>query len=717
MASTANEMDVDVRPGRCFFTTLPPEVMDTVGYYIAISSPGSRSDPVGTNAPPDHGTHRHHYTRSKGREADKARDMLGSGPPAYATPPAQLISLLLSCKYVYNMLNETASPGLYARIFKTKFDYESIARRFGQDAVDAKSLTIELKKRCRCLKRIKATVMGRRIRRAGLSDEESQKEMEENLWLAYLMMLENDGKNRYQLRWASIDRYLHMHYEQEMLGSIIKPGYPPDSVDRALSLHLHYLVFGDKELSQETPQDSEERMFVLRPYVFAAHKFNPYLAPWMVWDLPTGDKELPVTQPGMIDENGEMASEVHDPFLMDYSFQTRTCTIEHCAQKLHLAAPVLAHAACLMFFQRVERDPAAMGLAHLREGAGEAASIAEAAAAAAAGNDQAASRDSVGGWALAQVFEGMNFTAPAQSSQGRHDRRFGAFNRRRANLAEATMLRSIHHDKDFARLMACCDPRSGIGLRPSFHAGDFEGAWEGRFSFFDFDSYRDMLAGLMSSLYEGPFGEQPQVWKLKERMVRLGEHDHKGGEGSILSAGYLGTRQEAEDEQAYGCASADENRPPNDIVRRRGQNIKLFQRPTGRALDDMRSPSDSSWSWQRSSRHTRDDSQEFPSFGADELSTVEEIEYGDDPDKFELRLSGSGHSAWGRFNLQGRIRSWDGMMIMKKEYTPDGRGRWLYRGYALGGGKLVGRWRDTFTPESMSGYEGCFCLYKREQAL
>jgi hypothetical protein len=46
------------------------------------------------------------------------------------------------------------------------------------------------------------------------------------------------------------------------------------------------------------------------------------------------------------------------------------------------------------------------------------------------------------------------------------------------------------------------------------------------------------------------------------------------------------------------------------------------------------------------------------------------------------------------------------MMIMTKEYRPDGRGRWLYRGYAVAGGRLVGRWRDTFTPDDMSGYEG-----------
>ncbi|TIB77873.1 hypothetical protein E3Q23_01082 [Wallemia mellicola] len=70
-----------------------------------------------------------------------------------------------------------------------------------------------------------------------------------------------------------------------------------------------------------------------------------------------------------------------------------------------------------------------------------------------------------------------------------------------------------------------------------------------------------------------------------------------------------------------------------------------------------------------------------------------------------IDLDGIGHSAWGRFTLRGKVRPWDGMFMLCKEYTPDRRGKWFYRGYALPGGVLVGRWRDTYTPEVMSGYE------------
>jgi len=76
-------------------------------------------------------------------------------------------------------------------------------------------------------------------------------------------------------------------------------------------------------------------------------------------------------------------------------------------------------------------------------------------------------------------------------------------------------------------------------------------------------------------------------------------------------------------------------------------------------------------------------------------------------------ITGTGHSAWGRFILRGRIRTWDGMAMLIKEYCPDLRGKWIYRGYILAGDILVGRWRDALTPEAFVGYEGTFTLNRR----
>jgi hypothetical protein len=106
-----------------------------------------------------------------------------------------------------------------------------------------------------------------------------------------------------------------------------------------------------------------------------------------------------------------------------------------------------------------------------------------------------------------------------------------------------------------------------------------------------------------------------------------------------------------------------------------------------------------------------------------------------------------GHSAWGQFELIGRVRPGDGFVTVSKEYvswsrfyasqhaplllraelkkncygyfvqTDGDRGRWLYRGYFVGDdhGNFTGRWRDTLSPAEVLGYEGCFFMGRRRE--
>ncbi|GLB44532.1 hypothetical protein LshimejAT787_1701590 [Lyophyllum shimeji] len=81
----------------------------------------------------------------------------------------------------------------------------------------------------------------------------------------------------------------------------------------------------------------------------------------------------------------------------------------------------------------------------------------------------------------------------------------------------------------------------------------------------------------------------------------------------------------------------------------------------------------------------------------------------------DIIITGEGHSAWGQFNLVGRVRPCDGFVSLSKEYVDGDRGKWLYRGYLVGNVKanLAGRWRDTLTPADTQGYEGCFAMSRR----
>lgn len=111
-----------------------------------------------------------------------------------ATPPFALRNLLIACQRTYSALSPSHNHRLYARIFRSKFDVAAIARRFGSSAVNGVNLTHELRRRCIILKRIKRAVGMARLFPDGTSDQ-SRTELEENLWLAFMMMMENGASS------------------------------------------------------------------------------------------------------------------------------------------------------------------------------------------------------------------------------------------------------------------------------------------------------------------------------------------------------------------------------------------------------------------------------------------------------------------------------------------------------------------------------------------
>ena len=283
-------------------------------------------------------------------------------------------------------------------------------------------------------------------------------------------------------------------------------------------------------------------------------QFDAYLAPWTLRNLPLSrfQKERDA-QPSQSNQRT-----VTDPFLADLTPRSRACEIEYCGRRIKIAMPILAQGACFSFFMKVERDPAVIGMTLLDLGNREEA---------------------------AQI-------------NGRK--------LRRARTSRSPLsLSSIDHDRDVARLLACTDPERSRGLPPLYCSGMFEGTWEGRFSFFDFDSYREMLAGRMRSLYEGPFGEQPQIWKIKERIVKLHRGELEGGKGSILQAGYPPRTDDTDLDDPIANTSSDKGK--------------------GRAHvdDDLQLPAD----WDKYPRFDEDD---------EVLPDVDE-----EQDRYELLLSGT----------------------------------------------------------------------------
>ena len=108
-------------------------------------------------------------------------------------PPRHLIPLLCTSRTINDTLSFKNNSHLYADIFHVKFDYTAPIRRLGIGWLTSPCLSSELRKRFAALKRIKCR------NHAHVDD----------MWTAYLLMIENDGRNEAQLiEWAEFREFL-----------------------------------------------------------------------------------------------------------------------------------------------------------------------------------------------------------------------------------------------------------------------------------------------------------------------------------------------------------------------------------------------------------------------------------------------------------------------------------------------------------------------------
>lgn len=152
-----------------------------------------------------------------------------------------LTSLMLTCRAVYAKLAFDAAPYLYDRIFRAKFDVAAPRRRFGEEVLKTANLARELKKRY--------VAMGR-IRRCEIYGDYALND----LWLAYLMLLESDGKNERQL----IMRARVVQYVVDFVGTRVREGselnhnWPVETDSLALAVWILWLTW-DQRTSYTTP--------------------------------------------------------------------------------------------------------------------------------------------------------------------------------------------------------------------------------------------------------------------------------------------------------------------------------------------------------------------------------------------------------------------------------------------------------------------------------
>lgn len=126
-------------------------------------------------------------------------------------PPTGLLNFVSLSKRTYDTLAFNKNPLLYARICAAKFDLDAPVRRLGKNALTASALANEFVKRCIVLKRLRSHALVHEVNPT-FEDEQT---LNETLWTAYLMVLEDGGRNVSQLRNACISDWLTAYWFDE----------------------------------------------------------------------------------------------------------------------------------------------------------------------------------------------------------------------------------------------------------------------------------------------------------------------------------------------------------------------------------------------------------------------------------------------------------------------------------------------------------------------
>ncbi len=212
-------------------------------------------------------------------------------------------------------------------------------------------------------------------------------------------------------------------------------------------------------------------------------------------------------------------------------------------------------------------------------------------------------------------------------------------------VARAGQTLSEMSDLNWMQSMSCVDPVTSPGLPPLFYRHRIEGIWQGKYVYLDHPAYQTALSGIIRSIYDGAFGEQEMEFYCEEVVINV-RKEQVGGTTSPLYAGF---RSDEAVDHAWERKEGTADQLGWEICR------------------DENAPDRPGWTK-------------------------------------EIMIKGHGRTAWGEFTINGRVRSWDGLLILMIQYNEEGSiGKWHFRSYLRGGDWMTGRWRETSIKENARG--------------
>ncbi|KIM85033.1 hypothetical protein PILCRDRAFT_817871 [Piloderma croceum F 1598] len=614
---------------------------------------------------------------------DLAPQVLGriafyAGTSSFLGPPTDLFALLSTSRKLYNVLSFTKNKQLWADIFKFKFDTDAAARRLSPRWSTSECQAEEGRKRFAAMRRIRHEY-----------NAVAEQHHLSDLWTAYLMLLESDGRNESQLiEWSDIRRFLYyaiIYRARTPQGS--SSLWFVDTEGTALTVWLLWMTANAETTRAEDPQLRAEIRALLHPFVVAGFRYPSIQTPDSHFDLP-----LCPLQEGI-------AAHTSGP-------PPKITTLLHYNHQLTIAAPSLTSAALLAASVRIEAIQDISPLPAVSRNLPPTREIANA--------------RGLTGKTLEDVRE---FQYKVRT---RFLERCTLDEDGNESGSSSEIVDSERHDEDWYRLVCCYDPWNDQAVLRGkvWSPGTLSGSWDGRVMIPHTQVYWTMLLN--------PHIPASTIGVSQDRISFEFQEHHCLYPDEPLTPGT--------DETECGDDILNAWLPQNIVVRHLEGAIEIQDPVTGRNIryetflpNRPLSYSKAACDKLRNSCIPVGDVEEHVGRPSDEgAMPAEHVTPIHDDDAWEdtVEHTSSGvkdilvtgktsqrqGEAWGHFTILGRVRTWDGLCVFVRTPTNPQEshfGRWIFKGY-VHDNRLVGRWRETSTSVENIGWEGGFVMCKHQ---
>lgn len=315
--------------------------------------------------------------------------------PLQIGPPGSLLNLLLTCREVNEKLAGKNNVDLYARMFKSRFDWRAVRRRaFDPESLGYYEQLVHYSRTLRVIRsgrihdvdflkpRPNGKGMGVWFGEEG--DPDDDLDIESLVTTAYLMLLENDGWNVAQLDYAGTYEWVEKLLRTRLYeGSQHRGGWPLENRWSSCALWVFWTLTTQERLRNETEAQGDEMVDLVFPIAQVQFKVCNTISSQFFFLSDPGSQyptsyapphhfHLPLTAlpPSVSDDDSpenidppqlqqQIAADADDLFLPSLpSFlpihSPPALIVPYFGRRLPISAPVASPAAKLIYFSRRE---------------------------------------------------------------------------------------------------------------------------------------------------------------------------------------------------------------------------------------------------------------------------------------------------------------------------------------------------------------------------